>query len=242
MKNYSITFCTACMGRAHQIKETYIQNIEDNLPHGNVDFVLLNYNSPDDIDQWVSKNLKNYIDKKIVTYLKTSKPAKWSMSITKNITGRHAKNDIICWLDADNFTGKFFTKYLRREFNKNRDIVCRVRGGRGCSGRVSILKKYFEEIKGYDESFVGWGHDDTDFSERCKHHFGLEEIRISNQTNKDEKPDITADYICKKNPVGYALTHDITNPNRQGPNKKISQQNIDSGRYIVNDGQWGVLL
>ena len=230
------------MGRAHQLEETYLQNIKDNLPHGDLNFILLNYNSPDNLDEWVAENLTEYIDKKIVTYIKTAVPEKWSMSITKNITGRYATGDIICWLDADNFTGKFYAKYLRAEFEENPDIVCRVRGGRGCSGRVSILKKYFEDIKGYDESFIGWGYDDTDFSERCKKYFGLEEVRISNQTNRKQDPHITADYICKENPVGYSLEHDITNPNKQGPNKKISKDNIENNRLIVNSFNWGVLL
>jgi len=230
------------MGRTHQLEETYVKNIEDNLSHGDVNFVLLNYNSPDDMDGFINKELSEYIETGVVTYIKTTVPDKWSMSITKNITGRHATGDIICWLDADNFTGKFYTKYLRAEFEQNEGIVCRVRGGRGCSGRVSILRKYFEEIKGYDESFIGWGYDDTDFTERCKSKFSLEEARISNQTTRKSDPIISPDYICKENPVGYALEHDITNPNKQGPNKKISKENIDKKRFIVNDSDWGVLL
>ena len=148
MKQRSITFCTACMGRTHQLKETYLRNIKDNLFHKDVNFVLLNYNSPDDMDDWVEKNLRPYIDEGVVSYLKTSKPKAWSMSITKNITGRNASGDIICWLDADNFTGRFFTKYLRAEFEKDENILCRVRGGRGCSWSSIDTQRLLQRNKG----------------------------------------------------------------------------------------------
>ena len=52
-KQYKISFCTNCMGRTDDLKQTYLQNIEDNKEYPNVEFVLLNYNSKDDIDQLV---------------------------------------------------------------------------------------------------------------------------------------------------------------------------------------------
>ena len=51
------------MGRTYQLQKTYIQNIEDNLPYGDVNFVLLNYNSQDGMDEWVNESLSDYIKK-----------------------------------------------------------------------------------------------------------------------------------------------------------------------------------
>ena len=52
-----ISFCTACMGRAHHLKRTVPKNLRDNSDYPQVEFVLLNYGSPDDMHEWVGKNL-----------------------------------------------------------------------------------------------------------------------------------------------------------------------------------------
>ncbi len=79
-KHYKISICTTCMDRLAQLKETYIKNIEDNINYPNLEFVLLNYNSKDDLDTWAISDLKPYIDKGIVNYLITTR--QMSLNIT----------------------------------------------------------------------------------------------------------------------------------------------------------------
>ena len=58
---HKISICTNCMGRAENIKETYEQNIKDCSYYPNIEFVLLNYNSQDDLSEYVKKYLSKYI-------------------------------------------------------------------------------------------------------------------------------------------------------------------------------------
>ena len=56
-----LSFLTACMDRLHHLKETYLYNISQSksISKCDVEFVLLNYNSGDDIDEWVKLNTQN---------------------------------------------------------------------------------------------------------------------------------------------------------------------------------------
>ena len=71
MKKYKISFCTSCTKRLHHIKETFISNLENNIDYGDIEFVLLNWNSQDGMNEWVQQNLKGYIDDGVVKYLHT---------------------------------------------------------------------------------------------------------------------------------------------------------------------------
>ena len=54
-----LSFLTSCMDRCHNLKKTYLHNINNSLPSDGVgvEFVLLNYNSSDDLDEWVRREL-----------------------------------------------------------------------------------------------------------------------------------------------------------------------------------------
>ncbi|KKL80749.1 hypothetical protein LCGC14_2001600, partial [marine sediment metagenome] len=52
-KIYKISFCTTCMGRLYNLKETLPKNIEANGEYPNVEFVILDYNSSDGLGDWV---------------------------------------------------------------------------------------------------------------------------------------------------------------------------------------------
>lgn len=49
MTFYSISFCTVCMNRTLHLKETLIKNIRDNSAYPNLEYVLLNYGSKDEM-------------------------------------------------------------------------------------------------------------------------------------------------------------------------------------------------
>ena len=66
-KERKISICTNCMGRTYDLKRTYLKNIADNLDYPNVEFVLLNYNSKDDMDEWVKRYLSVFIEDGVVT-------------------------------------------------------------------------------------------------------------------------------------------------------------------------------
>lgn len=54
---------------------------------------------------------------------------------------------------------------IKREFSR--------KGIRGCN--MAVWREDFERVDGFDESFVGWGHEDADFVQRL-HHSGVRRI------------------------------------------------------------------
>lgn len=180
-ENPKISFCTACMGRLHHLKETLLRNIEDNKDYPNVEFVILNYNSPDEMEDWAKQNLGELIASGKVTYYRTDQPKYFHMSHAKNVVHKLASGDIVCNLDADNFTGKGFAEFLNGLFRINHRISAhgdwKIR--RGSNGRIAVLKKFFMLTRGYDESFQGWGAEDLDFIARLAN-LGVRPLLIDN--------------------------------------------------------------
>src|SRR5690349_9158200 len=103
-ENFAISFCIVCMNRLHQLEETLLQNIKDNEGYDNLEFVVLNYNSQDGMDEWVREHLSDYISIGKVNYYKTSEPTIFSHSHSKNLMFKLAKGDIVCNVNADNYT------------------------------------------------------------------------------------------------------------------------------------------
>ncbi|MBT1705728.1 glycosyltransferase family A protein, partial [Chryseosolibacter indicus] len=184
LEKRKVSFCTTCMNRFFHLRKTFIKNIEDNIDYPNVEFVLLNYNSKDELHQWAQKTLPKYIERGIVNYYYTDRPDFFHASIAKNLAHKVAQGDIVCNLDGDNFTGKDFAYYLNYKMHVMGDnTILHVRKSPywGTEGRIVLTRKNFIELGGYDESFEPIGHEDHDLLHRAKA-YGLkyENVLIEN--------------------------------------------------------------
>jgi len=168
-KKIKISFLTSSMNRCDDLKKTYMNNIKlccEKL-NFNFEFVLLDYNSTDDIQSWVvSNNFGKYCNFK---FKSTKKYKYFNMSLAKNIVGCNASGEILCWLDADNIITEKFLEFISHNFVQSKNIyanVENVKNNEGSCGRVICSKDNFYEVGGYDESFDGWGYEDIDFANR----------------------------------------------------------------------------
>ena len=170
---YKISFCTVCMGRTHHLAKTYLKNIEDNKDYPNIEFVLLNYNSNDNMDGWVRQNLYEYIESGIVKYYKTFEPSVFHASKAKNLAHRIASGDVLVNLDADNFTGRDNAFYLNHLYvNSPSKILVHFSSYNwkfyDTIGRIAIKKEDFLALNGYREDFGPMKMQDIDLLKRCK--------------------------------------------------------------------------
>jgi hypothetical protein len=158
-----ISFCTVCMNRLEFLKQTLPKNIENNLDYGNIEFIVFNYNSQDEIDEWINTEMFQYIEQGILKYIKTSQPEYFLMSHSKNVVSRQASGDIICNVDADNFTGKGFAEFINESFSKDENIYLSVDKNtqRDCCGRICLKKDDFTILRGY-------GYEDYDLRNRLE--------------------------------------------------------------------------
>ena len=160
------------MNRLYQLEKTYIKNILDNIDYPNIEFVLVNYNSNDGMDQWARDTLGEYIDRGIVSYYHTKEPESYHLCKAKNLSHKLATGDILCNLDGDNYTGRDFAFYLNYLFNRDgiKNLYQFTKPPFwGTVGRIAVHQETFYNLGGYDESLHAVGHDDIDFLNVPKH-------------------------------------------------------------------------
>jgi hypothetical protein len=166
------------MGRAHHLKQTLPQNLADSVDWSRpdaVEFVVLDYSSPDDLAEWITtdERLKPYLEAGILKFARCEGQSYFRHSHAKNMAHALAGGDYVCNLDADNFTGAGFTDYLARVFTRRPNAIVasnrldtRLNMGifKGCMGRVALSAENFAMLGGYDESerFRGWSGEDSD--------------------------------------------------------------------------------
>jgi hypothetical protein len=175
-----IAFATTCKGRAQHIKQTLPRNLADNP---DAKFILLDYNSPDDLASYVQANHARDLECGRLVYYSHLAVGPFKMAHAKNLAHRLAMRegaDILVNLDADNLTGPRFADYVQRMFNQatydramfscpHIFLWARMVQGkmkRGVSGRIAMTSCAFLLAGGYDERYADWGPDDKDMNVR----------------------------------------------------------------------------
>ncbi|MEM3116796.1 MAG: glycosyltransferase family A protein, partial [Nitrososphaerales archaeon] len=93
------------------MKQTLYKNIADNAD-ADVEFVILDYNSKDDLAEWIGREMRREMEEGRVTFWQEKTAKFFHHSHAKNVAALLARGEIICNLDADNFTGPGYAKYL----------------------------------------------------------------------------------------------------------------------------------
>lgn len=234
-----VTFGTSCMGRLEHLQEFYINNIKTGLQvDPKTTFTLLNYNSKDGMHEWVMSELREYISKGVVKYIRTQKPSSFVQAHTKNITMKNSNNDIVCNLDADNkLTEKYMNIVIDRFNSKNKHTViipgkCGPKSG--LNGRICCLKDDFIAAGGFDERMTGWGFEDNDFIHRISELFELNLTRLSDIMTRHEFVEMLGE-TCQH----VRCTNESNNNNN---NRERSINNIKSGKLVANQHvEWGTI-
>lgn len=233
----TLSFCITCKNRFHQIEQTLKQNLDDNHMHGDfIEFVLVDFGSTDGLREWVLSNFKNELDTGFLRYYYTEEMTYWNASVAKNTAHLLAKNDILVNLDCDNYTGYEGGQFVIERFVNNRmDIVLHQYGGNrydGSYGRISVLKKHFYTIGGYDESFEPMGYQDKDLFMRLEAagllYFLASDIRYNQAIANNKEESLINTGSSKK--FREMLNH----------NQEKSEQNIKNGKLIANNGVFGI--
>ena len=182
MSKFKISFCTTCMNRLIHLKQTLKQNILDNENYPDLEFILLDYNSSDGLQEYVETELDYFIKNKKLIYFRTEEPVKYNMSHSRNLAFKLATGEIVCNIDADNFTGIGFASFVNDMFQDDDKIfLCthdKVAVKNDVLGRICVKKVDFLSISGYDETMKHYGFDDHDFCNRLEM-FGLKKKTIN---------------------------------------------------------------
>lgn len=169
-----ISFCTTCMNRLFHLKQTILKNIEHASSYANFEFILLDYNSQDELEDWVKENLSKYIDSGVVKFYQTKEPKYWCAAHAKNIAHKMATGDVLINIDSDVLIPEGFCEYIKDLFSSGNRVVLSfessdIYGNDGCAGIVGATRNDFYSVNGYDESIsLGWGYDDMNYQFRVR--------------------------------------------------------------------------
>lgn len=215
-----VSLCTTCMGRLPHLRATLLQNLRDNPPATDggpeTEFVVVNYSSPDDLDEWIKTNpeTRAAIESGRLIYARYDDADHFEHAHAKNMAHRLATGDILCNVDADNFTGPHFSHIVAARMADNPEgtfmhahfgiMNQRTLEERGAFGRIALSRRNFMHIGGYDETLGGWGGEDGNLLVRAlalgltplaiedpKHlntiaHTNEERLRYAHETHKQD--------------------------------------------------------
>lgn len=226
-----VSLCTTCMNRTYDLKKTFLRNLADNIEYPNVEFVLLNYNSQDDMDEWVKKYLMGWIEDGIISYFKTIEPEFYDMGHSRNVAFKAAAGDIVNNIDADNYTNRDFASYINKLADIQPKNAVFVKGKRMMHGRLGFYKDEFIASGGYDEELIGYGFDDHNLLYRHMNH-GSKMMWWNKLCPMDRIK--TPNDLKSKN----METDDWKETEKL--NKQITMEKIENGFKVANQGKnWG---
>lgn len=187
MNTPRIVYCTTCKGRAEHLKLTLPQNMWNNGTYQNAKFVVLDYGSDDDLIEFLNAKHARAIASGTLAVYSVVNPGPWHIAHAKNMAARCGileGADILVTLDADNYTGPEFSRYIATKFAEPGILpgifLCPDflhirslphgpdRPCRGFAGRLAIWAKDFIKMGGYDEVFSTWQGEDMDLLARME--------------------------------------------------------------------------
>lgn len=178
-----VTFCMALKARSKRALAS-VKSIVNQNGHDNVRFVIVEDESEDML------SLDGVEGANKITHIKVDTGFVWNKATLINQLIPIIKSEYICFWDADfvfpdNFLTRYFnlisqlksdTKYLQimvtetADSNKKGEIIP---AGTLWGGFYTYKTEHFLGVNGFDERFVGWGWEDSDFNVRMTHAYGL---------------------------------------------------------------------
>lgn len=167
------------MGRLPDLMRTLPVNLRWNAAYDNLEFVVLDYNSDDGLGSWIGANFGNYLDSGRVVYYRTEEPEHYSMTHSRNVAFKAATGDIVCNIDADNYTlnvapsvdmrpAPCFAEHINALANAHGRRRIFGKDPRAMRGRLGFYRdEFIQLLGGYDEDLTGYGYDDHDLYQRA---------------------------------------------------------------------------
>lgn len=175
----------------YQLKETLLKNIIDNIEYDDLEFILLDYNSQDNMQEWVKHNFDEFIATGKLVYYRTEQPLEFNHSHSKNLAFKLASGEIVCNIHADHFTGKGFAAFTNAEFQRTEDVFLTTidyhnkqsnySPANDVLGKICVKKSDFLRVGGFDERMQKYAFEDYDFANRLEM-LSLKRVLIQDQT------------------------------------------------------------
>jgi hypothetical protein len=140
-----IVFCTTSKGRAQHVELTLPRNLADNADYEDCRFVLVDYGSHDHLVDYLALKHRRDIDTGRLVVYNFPEPGPFRMAHAKNIAHRLGLiegADILVNLDADNYTGPGFARYVAEQLGKRETSPAAARVQRSDRGKKGNLPEF----------------------------------------------------------------------------------------------------
>lgn len=223
-----ISFCTTCRDRTYQLRRVFDRNIDSLLAHPQIEWVLLNYASRDDLHEFVMSRLAALPSRFVYAWLASDRP--WHLSVAKNSVHRLGCGSILANLDCDNCIGDAVALITEKLISEA--VVLHMWTGEahdGSCGRIALHASTFHTLGGYDEGMRPMGYQDKDLLARAAaaNFQVVSATAARGQTVRNGKAESVR--ACGD---GREATWEKYNTY----NRKRSQANIDARIYTANNG------
>lgn len=166
-----------CMGRLSHLRRT----LPPLLRQPGLRYCLVDYACPDRCGDWVRLRYPDEARRGRIVVEAVRSARYFNRSRALNRGAARALREgarFLCFLDADTRVRGGFLLWLRRHVRDDRFLIAGPRGGvchvRGTGGTLVVPAREFERSGGYDESFEGWGVEDTEMRLRLYFVNGLD--------------------------------------------------------------------
>jgi predicted glycosyltransferase involved in capsule biosynthesis len=147
------------MNRSEYLKATIFKNIPL-IKKYNYELVLVNYDSKDDLHEFMVKNFSKEIEDKYIIYIKVANKQYFDRFHAKNIAHRYSTGEISIDLDCDNYITEDYISAINYYFNRNINII--IATLQKNAGRIAMTKENFDKLGGYIETMKNYGYEDHD--------------------------------------------------------------------------------
>lgn len=123
---------------------------------------VVDYGDPDDSFRWCQQQANPRLES-----IKVLDGANfYSHCRARNFGAVRSRAEVLCLLDADCVLHPNWLGVIMKLFEQGYDACLPEKVEQDYSGMFAVRKRLFHDVRGYDESFSGWGFDDSDIYSR----------------------------------------------------------------------------
>jgi len=222
-----ISQCIPCHGRTYDLKKTLPYSIEAANASPPVEIVILDYNSPDDLGQYIeATNRMAFANGVSLHYRKYTGRDYYHMAHARNLSVLASHGDYIAISSTDISVAADYFKVIRETIERENPVWMHD----GHYGSVMVCRRdEFIASGGYDERFEYYGQEDKDMELRLMRRGAKLALLPRGMLTIIKTPDAdkVKNYRIKSRRKMFELM------------RKVYEENIASGALVANPGGWG---
>ncbi len=223
---YSVV--TMVRGTEIMLGQTILGNLAKVSERDDSELIILSYNSSGDVAKMMDQHRGAMESGKLV-YVEERKAPKLRLPHAKNVGARVAEGRYVVSLTADSVIGDEFFQCLDYDVDRRQSKLMLFG-----PGRLALERKLFDAVRGYDESFVGWGYEDQDLFDRAR--------AFDSKCNASRRPLPTAHQLDQQMTWRNGPDTDAAGKTAQDTfkaNQQRSQASLKAGKFVVNQTGYG---